>query len=231
MIALKISNENEKTNHTSLNCDDYVDEEDKRVNSNNDDKSTDSQVEFNGVLNGNEKLFLSLNELKDGKLQGQRVFALIPVGIEDNKDGGNEVNDKYYVIDRKSDTESNTNGTSQISTEKEIEIKTYEILRKYGVPVHFNGFMYLRQAIVQAVMNPKYLHSMMKTLYPLLAEMNNSKPSRIERSIRHAIEVTWDRIDERNPIMFGGTVSNKYIKPTNAEFIATVAEEIRMKIV
>lgn len=231
MTALKVSNKNEKTNHKSLSCDGYVSEEDKNLNNNDDDNSKEPQFEFNSLLNGNEKLLLSLNELKDGEIQGHRIFALIPVGIEESKDNENEVKGKYYIIDRKNDTVSNTNSTSKISIEREIEIKTYEILRKYGVPVHFNGFIYLRQAIVQAVMNPKYLHSMMKTLYPLLAEMNNSKPSRIERSIRHAIEVTWDRIDEKNPIMFGGTVSNKYIKPTNAEFIATVAEEIRMQIV
>ncbi len=110
-----------------------------------------------------------------------------------------------------------------------LESDVTEIIHEVGIPAHIKGYQYLRDAIVMSVSNMEMLNSITKILYPTIAKRHQTTPSRVERAIRHAIEVAWtrgkmDTIDE----LFGYTVSNGKGKPTNSEFIALIADKIRL---
>ncbi len=105
------------------------------------------------------------------------------------------------------------------------------LLHEIGVPAHIKGYQYLREAIMMAVHNPEVINSVTKILYPEVAKTYHTTSSRVERAIRHAIEVAWDRgdVDEIQKI-FGYTVSNIKGKPTNSEFIAMLADNLSLKV-
>ena len=110
-----------------------------------------------------------------------------------------------------------------------LQSEVTKLLHDIGVPAHIKGYGYLRDAVILAVNNESMVDSITKTLYPAIAKMNESTASRVERSIRHAIEVAWNRgnmdiIDE----MFGYTINSGKGKPTNSEFIALVSDKIRI---
>jgi two-component system response regulator (stage 0 sporulation protein A) len=98
------------------------------------------------------------------------------------------------------------------------------------VPAHIKGYLYLREAILMVVGDMEMLGAVTKELYPSIAKKFNTTPSRVERAIRHAIEVAWSRgkIDTINSL-FGYTVHNDKGKPTNSEFIAMVADKLRLE--
>ncbi len=104
-------------------------------------------------------------------------------------------------------------------------------LHKMGVPAHIKGYVFLRQAIIASINDPSIINLVTKRLYPDIAKMNSTTASRVERAIRHAIEVAWDRgnvdvLDE----YFGYTINNMRGKPTNSEFIAMIADKIRLEL-
>ncbi|GAA0177204.1 sporulation transcription factor Spo0A [Clostridium sediminicola] len=111
-----------------------------------------------------------------------------------------------------------------------LEQEITNIIHEIGVPAHIKGYMYLREAINMVVNNMELLSAVTKELYPSIAKKYNTTASRVERAIRHAIEVAWSRgqVDTINRI-FGYTVSNGKGKPTNSEFIAMVADKLRLK--
>ncbi len=125
------------------------------------------------------------------------------------------------------------NGDIFVETEEnngeELEAVVTDIIHEIGVPAHIKGYQYLRSAIVIAVGDMDILNSITKQLYPSIAEMYNTTASRVERAIRHAIEVAWSRgrIETINEL-FGYTVSAGKGKPTNSEFIALIADKIRL---
>ena len=105
-----------------------------------------------------------------------------------------------------------------------------ELLHEIGIPAHIKGYQYLRDAIMMSVDDKEMLNSITKILYPSIAKQHGTTPSRVERAIRHAIEVAWSRgkvdtIDE----LFGYTVHNGKGKPTNSEFVALIADKIRLE--
>ena len=113
---------------------------------------------------------------------------------------------------------------------KDLESVVTEIIHEVGVPAHIKGYQYLREAIIMSVNDMDMLNSITKILYPNIAKKFETTPSRVERAIRHAIEVAWSRgkmdtIDE----MFGYTISNGKGKPTNSEFIALITDRIRLQ--
>lgn len=124
-----------------------------------------------------------------------------------------------------SDTPSSATGKKG-SLESDITNVIHEI----GVPAHIKGYQYLREAIMMVVNDLELLSGITKELYPGVAEKFNTTPSRVERAIRHAIEVAWSRgrIDTINKL-FGYTVHDEKGKPTNGEFIAMVADKLRMQ--
>ncbi len=115
------------------------------------------------------------------------------------------------------------------SSDTELEGTVTGIIHEIGVPAHIKGYQYLRSAIVIAVNDMDILNSITKQLYPTIAEAYNTTSSRVERAIRHAIEVAWGRgrMDTINEL-FGYTVSAGKGKPTNSEFIALIADKIRL---
>lgn len=131
---------------------------------------------------------------------------------------------------RMSDTRSmkSTNAVSQIS-ENNLENHVTGMIHEIGIPAHIKGYHYLRDAIIMAVEDMDVLNAITKVLYPTVAKKHQTTASRVERAIRHAIEVAWSRgkLDTLDDL-FGYTVSNGKGKPTNSEFIALIADTIRL---
>ena len=114
--------------------------------------------------------------------------------------------------------------------EGDLEAQVTKIIHQIGVPAHIKGYQYLRTAIIMAINDTEVINSVTKVLYPTVAKQYGTTSSRVERAIRHAIEVAWDRgdLDVLNSF-FGYTVQNSRGKPTNSEFIAMIADNLRLK--
>lgn len=111
-----------------------------------------------------------------------------------------------------------------------IEDDTTRMLHELGVPAHIKGYNYLRECIIMAYKEPDVLNCITKVLYPTIAKQHDSTPSRVERAIRHAIEVAWSRGDIQTlTYYFGSTVDKFKGKPTNSEFIALLADRLRLE--
>jgi len=114
--------------------------------------------------------------------------------------------------------------------EANLEAAVTDIIHEIGVPAHIKGYKYLREAIILTVNDMEMINAVTKVLYPEVAKRHNTTPSRVERAIRHAIEVAWDRGDiEILQKFFGYTVSNIKGKPTNSEFIAMIADCLSLR--
>jgi two-component system response regulator (stage 0 sporulation protein A) len=116
------------------------------------------------------------------------------------------------------------------SASPDIETQVTKIIHQIGVPAHIKGYQYLRTAIMMTIADNEIINSVTKILYPSVAKKYATTTSRVERAIRHAIEVAWDRgdIDTLNSY-FGYTIQNNRGKPTNSEFIAMIADNLRLK--
>jgi two-component system response regulator (stage 0 sporulation protein A) len=115
-------------------------------------------------------------------------------------------------------------------TNQNMETLVTSIIHEIGVPAHIKGYQYLREAILIAVDNMDVINAVTKVLYPEVAKRYGTTASRVERAIRHAIEVAWDRGDiETLQKYFGYTVSNSKGKPTNSEFIAMIADRLQLQ--
>ena len=131
----------------------------------------------------------------------------------------------------------NSSSSSQFSsgilppTTKNLEVEVTRMIHQMGVPAHVKGYQYLRDAIVSVVLNVSLLGAVTKELYPMIAVKYQTTPSRVERAIRHAIELAWDRgnVDFMNRF-FGYTINVDRGKPTNSEFVAMVADKLRMSM-
>lgn len=113
----------------------------------------------------------------------------------------------------------------------ELECKVSEILHTMGVPAHIKGYQFLRQSIIMVIKDPEVISLVTKRLYPDIAALNKTTASRVERAIRHAIEVAWDRgnVEIMNDY-FGYTINNMRGKPTNSEFIAMISDRMRLEL-
>ena len=112
-----------------------------------------------------------------------------------------------------------------------VEAMVTSMIHEIGVPAHIKGYQYLREAIMIAVDDMDVINAITKVLYPQVAKTFSTTPSRVERAIRHAIEVAWDRGDlETLQKFFGYTVSNTKGKPTNSEFIALIADRLQLQL-
>ena len=112
-----------------------------------------------------------------------------------------------------------------------MESRVTAIIHEIGVPAHIKGYHYLREAILYCIDNMEAINAVTKILYPEVAKRFNTTPSRVERAVRHAIEVAWDRGDlDTLQKYFGYTVSNIKGKPTNSEFIAMISDKLRLQM-
>ena len=144
----------------------------------------------------------------DPKTLGDRIMAL--TGTDNSSDNGFNL-------------KKNTQATN-------LEVIITDIIHQIGVPAHIKGYHYLREAIMQSVLDANKLESVTKVLYPSVAKKFQTKSSRVERAIRHAIEIAWDRgnLDTLNSF-FGYTINTGKGKPTNSEFVALITDKIRLK--
>ena len=132
--------------------------------------------------------------------------------------------------ERRNSSEAIPGNTVQKKPEYNLETRVTDMIHEIGIPAHIKGYHYLRDVIIMAVDDMDVLNAITKVLYPTIAKMHQTTASRVERAIRHAIEVAWSRgkldtLDE----LFGYTVSNGKGKPTNSEFIALIADTIRLE--
>lgn len=117
-----------------------------------------------------------------------------------------------------------------VSAQKDLEVEVTKVIHEIGVPAHVKGYQYLREAIMMVVEEVNYLGAVTKELYPAIAQKYDTTPSRVERAIRHAIELAWDRGDlEKINKFFGYTINGEKGKPTNSEFIAIIADRLRLE--
>lgn len=154
----------------------------------------------------------------DMKALVERIRDLIDCSNED-KDSINTIS--YSSYDKSNDT---------IKPILSLEVRVTNMIHNVGVPAHIKGYQYIREAIILAVENEDIINSITKTLYPTLANTFSTTPSRVERAIRHAIEVAWNRGQiEMHDKIFGYTVNSNKGKPTNSEFIAMIADKLRLE--
>lgn len=158
----------------------------------------------------NERMFRMISDLisKDKEFQ---IMITVPSGrqYEQNQAGEEKKMPKEYNL------------------EKDVTDMIHEI----GVPAHIKGYQYLREAIMMSVEDVEMLNSITKILYPSIAKKYQTTPSRVERAIRHAIEVAWSRGKmETLDALFGYTINIGKGKPTNSEFIALIADKIRLNM-
>ena len=194
-------------------------------------KKIDGIGVMRSVLNqgGNAPEFIMMSTFDSPVLErevinsGASVFMSIPAGAEaiakaaSNlvKNGGQRDNIRHL---------SEAKGDS-------IEMRVTEILHQIGVPAHIKGYHYLRKSILMSVETPEIINAVTKQLYPSVAKQFDTTSSRVERAIRHAIEVAWDRgdVDVLNSY-FGYTIHNGRGKPTNSEFIAMISDKLRLQL-
>ncbi|MFZ5353545.1 MAG: sporulation transcription factor Spo0A [Bacillota bacterium] len=133
--------------------------------------------------------------------------------------------------ERRSYVQPVSSGLVASSTPHELEAAITNIIHEIGVPAHIKGYIYLREAITMVVNNMEILSAVTKELYPSISRKYNTTPSRVERAIRHAIEVAWGRGRvETISTLFGYTIHNTKGKPTNSEFIAMIADKLRLEL-
>ena len=142
--------------------------------------------------------------------------------------------DMGALVDRLEELRSGDCGrvlTARRPAQQSIEAMVTGIIHEIGVPAHIKGYQYLREAIIIAVNDMDVINAITKVLYPQVAKTFGTTPSRVERAIRHAIEVAWDRGDlDTLQRFFGYTVSNTKGKPTNSEFIALIADKLQLQL-
>ena len=160
----------------------------------------------------NEKIYEILEELMNGDREFQ-IMIHVPQG---------QTEITPYAV-------PNTIGMKK-KEEKNLEKDVTEMIHEIGVPAHIKGYHYLREAIMMCVEDVEMLNSITKILYPTIAEKFQTTPSRVERAIRHAIEVAWSRGRmETLDALFGYTINTGKGKPTNSEFIALIADKIKLR--
>ncbi|WP_281250370.1 sporulation transcription factor Spo0A [Virgibacillus siamensis] len=156
---------------------------------------------------------------------GASYFILKPFDLDNLSDQIRQVQGANTLI-----PSSTKKSGSKDLKKKDLEASITNIIHEIGVPAHIKGYMYLREAITMVYNDIELLGSITKVLYPDIAKKFNTTASRVERAIRHAIEVAWSRGNmDSISALFGYTVSISKAKPTNSEFIAMVADRLRLE--
>lgn len=160
---------------------------------------------------------------------GASYFILKPFDMENLANQIRQVSGKGSSVLKKTSQYSYRNSQTE-SKPKNLSASITSIIHEIGVPAHIKGYLYLREAITMVYNDIELLGSITKVLYPDIAKKYNTTASRVERAIRHAIEVAWSRGNiESISSLFGYTVSMSKAKPTNSEFIAMVADKLRLE--
>ena len=170
----------------------------------------------------NEKVYRILGDLMNGDKEFQ-IMITVPGG---KKEGVRQQVGETLIQAAEERNEPKETKEKVYDLEQDVT----DIIHEIGVPAHIKGYQYLREAIMMSVREPSMISSITKVLYPTIAKHFQTTPSRVERAIRHAIEVAWSRGRmETLDALFGYTVNTGKGKPTNSEFIALIADRIRLK--
>lgn len=167
----------------------------------------------------NDKMIQLLSELLNRK-NDLRIMITVPGAEENGHDGsGAALATGLYTYSEK----------EKVKKVRDLEKDVTDMIHEIGVPAHIKGYQYLREAIMMAVEDTEMLGAVTKVLYPTIAKKFQTTPSRVERAIRHAIEVAWSRGKmETLDDLFGYTIHSGKGKPTNSEFVALIADRIRL---
>ncbi|MBR3755484.1 MAG: sporulation transcription factor Spo0A [Firmicutes bacterium] len=164
---------------------------------------------------------------------GVSYFLVKPLNIQILIKRIRQLARKDFAVIKKDDENCKLRHASlrkEFTYENDLEIEITNLIHEIGVPAHIKGYQYIRDAISIVVTDRDILSAVTKELYPMIAEKNNTTPSRVERAIRHAIEVAWNRGRiETIDALFGYTVQHDKGKPTNSEFIAIIADKLRLE--
>ena len=181
-----------------------------------------------------------LKELKDSNIMANVIVAT-SYNAPDTIRKVSEYGAKYYILkpfelpdleEKILDTFNTSNSKSINLISNNLQISISKILHELGMPSHIKGYQYIREAISMVYDNPEIVGGITKELYPTLAGKFDTTVSRVERAIRHAIEVSWNRGDwDLMEEIFGHSVDIDKAKPTNSEFIVTVADKLRLEYV
>ena len=162
----------------------------------------------------NDKLYKILGDLMNADKEFQ-IMITVPSTKNDSKQGKTEEVQENAVVSRE--------------VIHDLEKDVTDMIHEIGVPAHIKGYQYLREAIMMSVEDPAMISSITKILYPTIAKRFQTTPSRVERAIRHAIEVAWSRGRmETLDAMFGYTIDTGKGKPTKSEYIALIADRSRL---
>lgn len=177
------------------------------------------------IVNGNESQINFACSICKGKLPN--IFAYI---YDDNTEIDLHQTILHVAKSKSRDVKIVNAEENLAISQNKLEVTVTEIIHEIGVPAHIKGYQYLRSSIIMAVNDMDILNSITKQLYPTIAKEHKTTPSRVERAIRHAIEVAWgrgktDTIDS----LFGYFTNTGKCKPTNSEFIALIADKIRLE--
>lgn len=170
------------------------------------------------ITNDNDRMFKILADLLNAKKEFQ-IMITVPGDLAET----DENHSLLYV-------DAPVKGNQNNKPEHDLEQDVTDMIHEIGVPAHIKGYQYLREAIMMAVDDIDMLNSITKVLYPTIAKKYQTTPSRVERAIRHAIEVAWSRGRmETLDALFSYTINTGKGKPTNSEFIALIADRIRLQ--
>ena len=205
-----------------------------------------SIVICDAALDSGEAMQLIYTENKRAEAAHTRPASFIYLGDADNENILREVCrlDNARCLIRPYDTTKLCDAVFQLASEvknsqrtqptgeESLEAQISRILHTIGIPAHIKGYAYLRSAIIMTVEDPDIINYVTKSLYPNVAKSYQTTTSRVERAIRHAIEIAWDRGDiETLNSFFGYTISRQRGKPTNSEFIAMIADKLRLGVI
>ena len=188
----------------------------------------------------------AIGVLKNLKAAGRPLPKIIVTSGYDNKYLENEVmnNGAFYYMLKPFDIHDfcdriksmggvtdNRQMERSMTEENDLESIVTDVILHIGIPAHIKGYHYIREAIMLSVENQEMINSVTKLLYPTIAKKFNTTSSRVERAIRHAIEIAWDRGDiDTLESYFGYTINTGRGKPTNSEFIAMIADKLRLRL-
>lgn len=173
-----------------------------------------------------ERMYKILSDLMNTNKEFQIMITVPGTAVTERKE---EIPDRGIVFTDEARRENRMQVKKEAETKHDLEKDVTDMIHEIGVPAHIKGYQYLREAIMMSVNDIEMLSSITKVLYPTIAEKYDTTSSRVERAIRHAIEVAWNRgrMETLNAL-FGYTISTGKGKPTNSEFIALIADKIRL---
>lgn len=192
---------------------------------------------INSVTMKKRPLFIILSAVGQDKITqralglGAEYYVVKPFDMDVLVSRIRQLKDYAQPAVIRSDFSAPVRTQSHPQAQRNLEMEVTSIMHEIGVPAHIKGYQYLRDAIMMVVKDLDVINSITKLLYPTIAREYNTTPSRVERAIRHAIEVAWSRgqVDAIDSL-FGYTVNLGKGKPTNSEFIAMVADKLRLEM-